>query len=134
MKGDAVSRYNGLFLDVPLSGGEEWTTMKPKELMEQIFLPAVNEGLEFLEKKNAAATEVLNNYNTLPWYKWIFTKRPPAPKPVPTRAEIIAEMVSRCRSLANWMDANKNRRFYMDSDMSAYINGPRAVALLLEQS
>jgi hypothetical protein len=46
---------------------------------------------------------------------------------------ILQEIIDRCRTLANWMDANKYRRFYMDSDMSDFIVKPRAVADILAE-
>ncbi|HLD17671.1 MAG TPA: hypothetical protein VJB99_01180 [Patescibacteria group bacterium] len=134
MNGDAaVNRYNDLFFGVPLWGGQEWRTMQPEDLTKEIFLPALDEVMAILEEKHTDAMTALNNYHALPWWKKLFSKRPPKPQPLPTRGEIIAEMASRCRELANWMDANRSRRFYVGSDMSAFIRGPRTVARLLEQ-
>ncbi len=38
------------------------------------------------------------------------------------------QMIKRARSLSEWMLHNRHRSFYMDSDMSAFIDKPRSVA------
>jgi hypothetical protein len=126
----ALDRYNALFQDVPLFGGKEWETLPLKDLI-QLFLDAIEEGLAILTARRAEAIAAHNERSAIGrWWAELWGWQAPT---VPTKRELADEMAARCRRLADWMSTAQHRAFYMESDMSAFVINPRAVADYLDK-
>ena len=123
-----LEKYNALFQGVPLWGGQDWN-LSVEELVK-LFHDALDEGIELLKKKSSDAISAFEARSLVVriWKKFRGWKAPE----VPSRQDLLKEMIRRCRSLADWMEANQSRRFYADSDMSVFIYKPRSVAAKLE--
>jgi len=125
-----LNRYHALFHEVPLWGGQEWKSLDIDSLVA-VHTDATDAIIELSEAEKKSAIEEFESRNGfVRWFKKVRGWQTPS---VPTRQEIANQMIDRLRSLADWMEGNQNRRFYQDSDMSAYIVKPRAVADRLER-
>lgn len=122
-----LDRYHEFFRDVPLWGGREWKTLDVPEIVE-IFHNAAEEGLVYLKNEQDILLKEYSGRNAL-----VKLFRKPPRVSIPTKSELLEEMIGRCRRLADWMEKNQSRRFFYDSDMSVFIVKPRAVASCLEK-
>jgi hypothetical protein len=126
---DVIERFWAFFTDVPLHGGQEWETLSADEIAA-IFQEAAA-AIEQLrtEEYNVAVAEH-NKKNCLArwWDEKIRGWKAPR---IGAQSEIMKKMSQKCRNLADWMEINQHRAFYVNSDMSYLIRKPRAVAELL---
>jgi len=120
-----IERFDAFFQNVPLWGGKEWETLTVDEIVS-IFLGAADDIYEVWRQRHDEALLEHSTRNALVrWWKELRGWKAP---PLYSRKEIITSMVARCEDLSLWVRQNSSRRFYMDSDMSVFIQKPAEVA------
>ena len=131
MSESIIERYNNFFQNAPLYGGKEWRTLNVDEIVS-VFFDAVIEIRKLYQRlhDDAVSEHSKRNYFMRFCYEFYGWEIPN----VPSQEEIIQDMVNRCRELSNWMASKSSSSFYMDSDMSDFMDKPiRVVEQLLQR-
>ncbi len=112
-----VERYHRFFVGAPLYGGREWA-LSVTEIVK-IFADAIEVSYSAWSHRRA---EALAEFREQVWPVRIWQRkfgwRLPAHV---SRKELVEEMTSRCKDLAEWMESAQHRPFYASSDMSRFI-------------
>jgi hypothetical protein len=120
--------FHSMFDGVPLHGGKDWKTRPAAEIADMFRKAAEAIVVDGSAQHDAALQENASRNVMVRLFRKLRGWEAPA---VPTLQSVLEGMATRCDDLANWMEHKQHSRFYMGSDMSAYIRTPRRVAELI---
>ncbi len=126
----ALERYEAFFQGVPLWGGKGWETMSVDDILSIFRKAALDIVQIFRHMYDVAVHEHACRHWFIRWYRELRGWKPP---PIPSEQEILLAMADRCKGLSDWMEVNQYRPFYVGSNMSQFVNKPKAVAQQLVQ-
>jgi hypothetical protein len=122
-----IGRFCNFFEGAP-HGRQEWMTETPEDIAA-FFLNAAIELQKDFENERKLAIEEHSRKNWLV-RMWREFRGWNPPKSY-SLDEIHTEIAAKCLRLANWMEANESRPFYVGSDMSYLVWKPRVVARII---